>query len=184
MNKWLRASAIVGLTTVRVARARSRKSRNHDAFDEHDWQVERSALEFTKLRQQLAYYVAGLSAAILAYIGLLARVPENLGPLRGLIAMGALIGVATVGTSIASLVFQHESMMLNLRYSAQRRKPQSLNKREMKEWDRANRRGTRAGTASLIFLALQFMCVAVGMGAAAFLEPQAPSSQLTEEVDE
>lgn len=129
------------------------------AFDEHDWKVESSAMEFTRPRQQLVYYVAGLSSALLAYLGTLVDGVQQ-SDAKWPFGAAAIAGVICVGSAVWSLRQQHRSIRLNLRYSAQRRRYAALTPAEQADWDRVNQGASWALTLAMIALAGQFTMVA------------------------
>jgi hypothetical protein len=149
--------AVLGLVVVLM------RLRKHEevpqVFDEQDRHLDGQTLEFTKLRQQLVYYVAGLATALLAFVGVLARDNKTISGDGVALAVVGVAGLVAVAATVQALRNQHRSFQRNLRYASQGRKWENLSPREKHAWDSVNRASTRWFNAALAAVVIEFAAV-------------------------
>src|SRR5205823_3669167 len=102
-----------------------------------DLKLDDQTLEFTKLRQQLIYYVAGLAAALLAFVGtIITRDTSPVQHQRSGVTLVGVFGFATVALSVRCLLKQHRSFQLHLRNRTSRITYEQLKPMDQRVWDR------------------------------------------------
>lgn len=129
--------------------------------DGYDLSIDTQVQEFTKLKQQLTYFIVSASVAVIVFAVNLAKdIVADDDQLR-LLAIASIAGVGAAGCALLNLHLQLSSYRLHLKYrTAGVRDFTQLPRDDREAWDRLNGRAAKLLTASFGFLATEILFAA------------------------